>query len=101
MAPGSLLWFARHELRLAWRDAVSMITAGRPAPARKAAIAAVVILAGLHGVAFLTLRLTCSPEGHVGEHVTCSPINQNAGPAGDPALLFLNQCVEAGCGGRI
>jgi ABC-2 type transport system permease protein len=56
MGPGSLPWFARHELRLAWRDTVSMITAGRSARARKAGIAAVLILAGLHGVAFLTLR---------------------------------------------
>jgi len=26
-APGSLWWFARHELRLAWRDALSLMTA--------------------------------------------------------------------------
>ncbi|MCB1488772.1 MAG: permease, partial [Bauldia sp.] len=29
IAPGSLAWFARHEIRLAWRDFISMITAGR------------------------------------------------------------------------
>lgn len=27
--PGSLTWFARHESRLAWRDWISMMTAGR------------------------------------------------------------------------
>src|SRR6266850_2949826 len=27
--PGSLLWFARFETRLAWRDAFAMMTAGR------------------------------------------------------------------------
>ena len=27
--PGTLAWFARHEIRLAWRDFISMITAGR------------------------------------------------------------------------
>ncbi len=28
-APGSLVWFARHELRLAWRDWLAMMTGGR------------------------------------------------------------------------
>lgn len=28
-APGSLLWFARHELRLAWRDWLAMMTGGQ------------------------------------------------------------------------
>ena len=56
MRSGSALWFARHELRLAWRDTVAMMTAGRPERARKAAIGAVLFLIGLHGVAFLILR---------------------------------------------
>lgn len=54
--PGSFLWLARHELRLSWRDIAAMATAGKPSRARKAVIGAVVFLAGLHGVAFLTLR---------------------------------------------
>ncbi|UYO01358.1 MAG: permease [Devosia sp.] len=29
MAPASLAWFARHEFRLAWRDALAMMTGGR------------------------------------------------------------------------
>src|ERR1700722_5276190 len=29
LAPGTTAWFARHESRLAWRDWLSMITAGR------------------------------------------------------------------------
>ncbi len=62
--PGSLLWFARHELRLAWRDAVSMMTAGRPDRARKAAIGALLFLAVLHGVAFLALRHAGTAEFH-------------------------------------
>jgi hypothetical protein len=37
-APGSLLWFARFEARLAWRDALSMMTAGREGRQRKLAI---------------------------------------------------------------
>ena len=27
--PATLLWFARHELRLVWRDWLSMMTAGK------------------------------------------------------------------------
>lgn len=54
--PGSLLWLARHELRLAWRDVAYMMTAGRADRARKAAIGAVIFLVGLHGMAMLTLR---------------------------------------------
>lgn len=30
IAPASLPWFARHELTLAWRDGVAMMTAGKP-----------------------------------------------------------------------
>ena len=35
-AIASLVWFARHERRLAWRDALSMMTAGRPDRERRA-----------------------------------------------------------------
>lgn len=53
--PGSLLWFARHELRLAWRDAMSMMTAGRPGRERRALIGVVVFIAFLHFIAFMLL----------------------------------------------
>jgi ABC-2 type transport system permease protein len=53
--PGSLLWFARHELRLAWRDTLSMMTAGRRDRERKAAIGAVIFVGFMHFVAFLVL----------------------------------------------
>ncbi len=55
-APGYLLWLARHELRLAWRDITHMATAGHPGRVRKVAVGAAIFLAGLHGMAFLTLR---------------------------------------------
>lgn len=47
--PGSLTWFARHESRLAWRDWISMITAGR----RRRLSTVIVVLTGF--VAFLHL----------------------------------------------
>jgi ABC-2 type transport system permease protein len=42
-APGSVLWFARHEFRLAWRDWVSMMTAGRGARIRTLAVVLTVL----------------------------------------------------------
>jgi len=54
--PGSLLWFARFEARLAWRDALSMLTAGRIGRQRKLAIGVIALSIFLHGVAFLVLR---------------------------------------------
>jgi ABC-2 type transport system permease protein len=45
----SFAWFAEHESRLAWRDMLSMLTAGRPDRERRVAIAVVIL-------AFLVLR---------------------------------------------
>ena len=52
---GSLLWFARHEMRLAWRDALSMMTAGRRDRERMVAIGVVCFVAFMHVVAFLAI----------------------------------------------
>ena len=53
--PGSLTWFARHETRLAWREMLSMMTAGRADRERKVAGGVVIFVAFLHGIAFLVL----------------------------------------------
>lgn len=53
--PGTLVWFAQHELRLTWRDAMAMLTAGRR---RREGIVWIFVIsfAGLmHGVAWLAL----------------------------------------------
>jgi len=55
-APGSLLWFARFEARLAWRDTLSMMTAGRLGRRRKLAVGLITLTLFLHGVAYLLLR---------------------------------------------
>ena len=39
--PGTLVWFARHESRLAWRDWLAMMTAGRRRRVRTVAIAVI------------------------------------------------------------
>jgi len=51
-APGTLGWFARHEARLAWRDWLAMMTAGRRRRLRTVAIALLVFVAFMHGVAY-------------------------------------------------
>jgi len=48
---GSAVWFARHESRLAWRDWLSMITAGRRERLRKVVIAIAAFFAFMHVVA--------------------------------------------------
>jgi ABC-2 type transport system permease protein len=55
-ASRSLAWFARHEARLAWRDMLSMMTAGRRERERKVAIGVAVFALFLHGIAFVVLR---------------------------------------------
>jgi ABC-2 type transport system permease protein len=53
--PGTLVWFARHEARLTWRDAMSMMTAGRR-DREKLVVVFVVSFAGLmHVVAYMVL----------------------------------------------
>src|SRR3989440_4339355 len=47
-APGSLTWFANHELRLAWRDWLGMMTAGRRGRERIVASAVAIFLAFAH-----------------------------------------------------
>jgi ABC-2 type transport system permease protein len=48
---GTAFWFARHESRLAWRDWLSMITAGRRERLGKVVVAIVAFFAFMHVVA--------------------------------------------------
>ncbi|HZL38651.1 MAG TPA: permease [Pseudolabrys sp.] len=50
--PDTLLWLGRHELRLGWRDWLSMMTAGRRKRARTVAIALIVFAAFMHLLAW-------------------------------------------------
>jgi ABC-2 type transport system permease protein len=52
MTAGSLTWFANHELRLAWRDWLSMMTAGRRGRERIVAIAVAIFLVFAHLLAW-------------------------------------------------
>jgi ABC-2 type transport system permease protein len=58
MSAASLAWFARHELRLSWRDLLSMLTAGRRGREPILVAMTIVFIAFLHGFAFLIIRQT-------------------------------------------
>jgi ABC-2 type transport system permease protein len=51
-APGTTVWFARHETRLAWRDWLSMMTAGRRERLRRVVFAILVFAVFMHFVAY-------------------------------------------------
>lgn len=63
-AIASLIWFARHERRLAWRDALSMMTAGRPDRERRAWIWLGAFAVVLHIIAYLLVRNFVAKEMH-------------------------------------
>jgi ABC-2 type transport system permease protein len=50
--PGTLVWLARHEIRLGWRDWVSLMTAGRRTRARTVTIALIVFAGFMHLLAW-------------------------------------------------
>ena len=50
--PGTTVWFAEHEWRLAWRDWLSMITAGRRERLRRVVIAVLAFAVFMHFVAY-------------------------------------------------
>ena len=50
--PGTLTWFARHETRLAWRDWISMITAGRRRRLTTVVVALAAFVAFMHLIAY-------------------------------------------------
>jgi ABC-2 type transport system permease protein len=56
MSPAAdLTWFARHELRLAWREWVAMMTAGRKGRKRAALIGLIVLAAIMHLPAYAVI----------------------------------------------
>ncbi|MEO0729845.1 MAG: permease, partial [Pseudomonadota bacterium] len=54
--PGSLGWFAAHEIRLTWRDWMSMMTAGKRVREKITLVGVLGFVAGLHLLAYALLR---------------------------------------------
>ena len=67
IAPGSTVWFARHESRLAWRDWLAMMTAGKSARRRAVAIGIAAFIIIMHAVAYLVVGgfATAVPDQHM------------------------------------
>jgi ABC-2 type transport system permease protein len=53
--PGTYAWFAAHELRLAWRDWMSMLAAGSRRRTRALVIGVVVFLVFMHAIALVSV----------------------------------------------
>ena len=62
MQPGTAVWFARHESRLAWRDWLSMMTAGRRARVRSVVIGFVAFVVFMHAVAYFVVGRSATPR---------------------------------------
>ena len=53
--PGTIAWFARHEIRLAWRDFLAMITAGRRRRTVAIVIGFLAFASLMHGLAYFVV----------------------------------------------
>ena len=60
---GSIAWLALHETRLAWRDWITLITAGRRRRMSSVALVFIGFMIFLHGFAYLLLSAYGLPEG--------------------------------------
>jgi ABC-2 type transport system permease protein len=79
-SPAALAWFARHEIRLAWREWLAMMTAGRRLRARGAALGLLVFAAIMHLVANAVIGRFADFEG----------------PLDKQALIVITACVFLG-----
>ena len=68
----ALSWFARHELRLAWREWLAMMTGGRRRRTRVAVIGLVLFVAILHLPAWAVVGRFAAVE---------APLDKSAGPS--------------------
>jgi ABC-2 type transport system permease protein len=89
--PGTLTWFARHELRLAWRDWLWMMTAGQPRRARAVAVALVAFAIFLHAVAYFMV----APYAGVAAHPDKLALVVITGSALLSWSLMLSQAMES------
>lgn len=86
---GTLPWFAQHECRLAWRDWLSMMTAGRRARERTVIIAFIVFIIGMH---LLALSMIAPHSEAMPDRVTLVVIT---GSALLGWSLMLSQAMES------
>jgi ABC-2 type transport system permease protein len=89
IAPGTTVWFARHESRLAWRDWLAMMTAGHRRRRRVLAIGFVVFVVAMHAVAYLVVGgfATATPDKHLLVGITTTLLLS--------WLLMVSQAMES------
>jgi ABC-2 type transport system permease protein len=76
-SPAALTWFARHEIRLAWREGIAMMTAGRRFRKRRTVIWLLVFVAFMHLAAYAVIGRFADLER----------------PLDKPALIVITACV--------
>jgi len=91
IGPTTLLWFARHEFTLAWRDWKSMMTAGKAQRERVAGVIVAVFVLGLHILAYGVLVGPLS--GEIGADK--STLMTLTGAAALAFALMLSQALES------
>ena len=89
MQPGTAVWFARHESRLAWRDWLSMMTAGRRARVRSVVIGFVAFIVFMHTVAYFVVGTSANaaPDKHTMIAITATLLLS--------WLLMISQAMES------
>jgi ABC-2 type transport system permease protein len=91
IAPASLMWFTRHEARLAWRDAMAMIMGGRKRLGRRPVFAVLVISILLHLVAWLVV----GPLVETLNHIDKASLATMTGSAFFAWMLMLSQAMDS------
>jgi ABC-2 type transport system permease protein len=66
--PGSIAWFAHHEMRLAWRDWVWLLSGGRSRHWSIGALGLVAIVCLMHALAYVTLLHSAGLAAPPGKH---------------------------------
>lgn len=90
-APATITWFAAHELRLSWREWLSMMTAGQRWRERNVAIALVIFGAFMHLVAYTMV----GPFAAVGDAVEKATLVAITGCALLAWSLMVSQAMES------
>jgi ABC-2 type transport system permease protein len=87
----SWVWLARHELRLAFRDGLGMLTAGRRSRERVVAIVFLIFVAVMHLIALAVV----TPFAHLAEPADKQTLIAITSAAGLSFSLMLSQALES------
>ncbi len=89
--PGGLIWFAAHDMRLAWRDWVAMVTAGQSVRGRAALVVVLLGIAGLHALAYVSLGKSLA----AGVKPDAATLLMISGALALAVSLMLSQALES------